>query len=115
MTQRRLLRAHTICRLSSVNTGQCLDDMPEGRVLNPEIPKNLRIAGGETYLRTEGTKGEYSVYMMARGGTNAYRAKLRSPSFCNLSPLKELIVGSYLADSIIILGSLDIVLGEVDK
>lgn len=94
---------------------QCLDEMPEGRVMNPKIPKNLRIESGETYLRTEGTKGEYGVYLMAKGGTNAYRAKLRSPSFCNLSALKEMVVGNYLADSIIILGSLDIVLGEVDK
>ncbi len=94
---------------------QCLGEMPEGRVMNPKIPKNLRIDGGEVYLRTEGTKGEYGVYLMAKGGTNAYRAKLRSPSFCNLSALKEMVVGNYLADSIIILGSLDIVLGEVDK
>jgi NADH-quinone oxidoreductase subunit D len=94
---------------------QCLKDMPEGRVLNPKIPKNLRIDSGETYFRTEGTKGEYSVYLMAKGGTNAYRAKLRSPSFCNLSALREMVVGNYLADSVIILGSLDIVLGEVDK
>ena len=52
---------------------------------------------------------------MARGGVKAYRMKLRSPSFCNLSALKEMVVGNYVADAIIILGSLDIVLGEVDK
>ena len=52
---------------------------------------------------------------MAQGGTNAYRAKLRSPSFSNLSALRDLVVGNYVADAIIILGSLDIVLGEVDK
>ena len=95
---------------------QCLDEMPKsGLVLNPNLPKTLRIASGEVYLRTEGTKGEYGVYMMARGGTQPYRAKLRSPSFCNLSALRDLVVGNYVADAIIILGSLDIVLGEVDK
>ncbi len=94
---------------------QCLEQMPEGRVLAPKLPKTLRINEGEIYMPTEGTKGEYGVYMMARGGTQPYRAKLRSPSFCNLSALKELVVGSYVADAIIILGSLDIVLGEVDK
>ena len=52
---------------------------------------------------------------MARGGDKPYRMKLRSPSFCNLSALREMVVGNYLADAIIILGSLDIVLGEVDK
>jgi NADH-quinone oxidoreductase subunit D len=95
---------------------QCLDEMPKtGLVLNPGLPKTLRITDAECYLRTEGTKGEYSVYALARGGTNPYRMKLRSPSFCNLSALRELVVGSYVADAIIILGSLDIVLGEVDK
>ena len=94
---------------------QCLEEMPEGRVLAPKLPKTLRITEGELYMPTEGTKGEYGVYMMAKGGNQPYRAKLRSPSFCNLSALKELVVGSYVADAIIILGSLDIVLGEVDK
>ena len=94
---------------------QCLDEIPSGRVLNPDLPKTLRIDEGELYLPTEGTKGEYGVYLMAQGGTNAYRAKLRSPSFSNLSALRDLVVGNYVADAIIILGSLDIVLGEVDK
>ena len=94
---------------------QCLEAIPEGRVLAPKLPKTLRINEGELYMPTEGTKGEYGVYMMAKGGNQPYRAKLRSPSFCNLSALKELVVGSYVADAIIILGSLDIVLGEVDK
>jgi len=94
---------------------QCLDGMPTGLVLNPSLPKTLRIADAECYLRTEGTKGEYSIYAMAKGGTTPYRMKLRSPSFCNLSALREMVVGSYVADAVIILGSLDIVLGEVDK
>jgi NADH-quinone oxidoreductase subunit D len=95
---------------------QCLDQMPKsGLVLNPDLPKTLRIESGECYVRTEGTKGEYSVYALARGGNKPYRMKLRSPSFCNLSALSELVTGNYVADAIIILGSLDIVLGEVDK
>lgn len=94
---------------------QCLQQMPKGLVLNPDLPKTLRIDSGECYVRTEGTKGEYGVYGLARGGNKPYRMKLRSPSFCNLSALKKMVVGSYVADAIIILGSLDIVLGEVDK
>lgn len=94
---------------------QCLEQMPKGLVLNPNLPKTLRIADAECYLRTEGTKGEYSVYALAKGGTMPYRMKLRSPSFCNLSALREMVIGSYVADAVIILGSLDIVLGEVDK
>ncbi len=94
---------------------QCLDMMPKGLVLNPDLPKTLRIDEGEAYVRTEGTKGEYGVYALAKGGNKPYRMKLRSPSFCNLSALKKMVVGTYVADAIIILGSLDIVLGEVDK
>ncbi len=95
---------------------QCLDEMPKsGLVLNPSLPKTLRIDEGEVYLRTEGTKGEYSIYALAKGGNKPYRMKLRSPSFCNLSALREMVVGTYVADAVIILGSLDIVLGEVDK
>jgi len=95
---------------------QCLAEMPKtGLVLNPDLPKTLRITDAEVYVRHEGTKGEYGVFGMAKGGTNAYRMKLRSPSFCNLSALRRMVVGSYVADAVIILGSLDIVLGEVDK
>ena len=94
---------------------QCLDQISKGLVLNPNLPKNLRIEKGECYVRTEGTKGEYGVYALAKGGNKPYRMKLRSPSFCNLSALREMVIGSYVADAIIILGSLDIVLGEVDK
>lgn len=95
---------------------QCLDEMPKsGLVLNPNLPKTLRIDEGEVYLRTEGTKGEYSIYALAKGGNKPYRMKLRSPSFCNLSALREMVIGTYVADAVIILGSLDIVLGEVDK
>ncbi len=94
---------------------QCLENMPSGLVLSQDLPKTLRIDDAECYLRTEGTKGEYGVYAMARGGTNAYRMKLRAPSFSNLSALRDMVIGTYVADAIIILGSLDIVLGEVDK
>ena len=101
---------------STLIVEQCLDQMPKsGLVLNPDLPKTLRIDEGECYVRTEGTKGEYGVYGLAKGGNKPYRMKLRSPSFCNLSALKKMVVGHYVADAVIILGSLDIVLGEVDK
>jgi NADH-quinone oxidoreductase subunit D len=107
----RLSEMYQSCRIVE----QCLEQMEKGPVLNPGLPKNLRIDNGECYVRTEGTKGEYGVYALARGGNKPYRMKLRSPSFCNLSALREMVVGNYVADAVIILGSLDIVLGEVDK
>lgn len=94
---------------------QCLEQLPKGPVVASGLPKTLRPEPGEVYLRTEGTKGEYSVYAVSRGQNKPYRMKLRSPAFCNLSALREMVVGRYVADAIIILGSLDIVLGEVDK
>jgi NADH-quinone oxidoreductase subunit D len=108
----RMAEVYQSCKIVE----QCLDLMPKkGLVLNPDLPKTLRIDEGECYVRTEGTKGEYGVYGLANGGNKPYRMKLRSPSFCNLSALKQMTVGHYVADAIIILGSLDIVLGEVDK
>lgn len=108
----RLCEMYQSCRIIE----QCLDEMPKkGLIVDPKLPKTLRIDKKECYVRNEGTKGEYGVYAMARGGTKPYRMKLRSPSFCNLSALREMVVGNYVADAIIILGSLDIVLGEVDK
>ncbi len=107
----RLAEMYQSCKIIE----QCLDEIPKGPVLASGLPKTLRIDSGEAYVRTEGTKGEYSVYAMARGGNKPYRMKLRSPAFCNLSALREMVVGNYVADAIIILGSLDIVLGEVDK
>jgi NADH-quinone oxidoreductase subunit D len=107
----RLSEMYQSCRIVE----QCLEQIERGPVLNPDLPRNLRIDKGECYVRNEGTKGEYGVYALARGGNKPYRMKLRSPSFCNLSALREMVVGSYVADAIIILGSLDIVLGEVDK
>jgi NADH-quinone oxidoreductase subunit D len=94
---------------------QCLDEMPKTGPVNVKLPKSLRIDDAEAYVRTEGTKGEYSIYALSRGGNKPYRMKLRSPCFCNVSALREMVIGNYLADAIIILGSLDIVLGEVDK
>jgi len=108
----RLSEMYQSCRIIE----QCLADMPKkGLILDPKLPKTLRIDKKECYVRNEGTKGEYGVYALARGGTKPYRMKLRSPSFCNLSALREMVVGNYVADAVLILGSLDIVLGEVDK
>jgi NADH-quinone oxidoreductase subunit D len=108
----RLSEMYQSCKIVE----QCLDEMPRhGLIVNPDLPKTLRVESGECYTRIEGTKGEYGVYAIARGGVKPFRMKLRSPSFCNLSALREMVVGHYVADAIIILGSLDIVLGEVDK
>jgi NADH-quinone oxidoreductase subunit C/D len=76
---------------------------------------NHRVPAGEVYSRVETPKGELGFYMVSDGGQNAYRYHIRSSSFINLSALKEMTVGMKVADAVVILGSLDIVLGEVDR
>ena len=65
--------------------------------------------------KVESPRGEWGVYLVSKGGDKPYRLKMRSPSFCNLSALREMTVGQYLADAVMILGSMDIVLCDVDR
>ncbi len=76
---------------------------------------NHRVPAGQTYARVETPKGELGFYLVSDGGQNPYRYHIRSSSFINLNSLKEMTVGYKVADSVVILGSLDIVLGEVDR
>ncbi len=70
---------------------------------------------GDAYVRAENPRGDFGVYLVSEGQDRPYRVKVRAPSFCNLMALKRMTVGHYIADAVIILGSLDIVLGEVDR
>lgn len=94
---------------------QALDQLPEGPIKPEKMPRILRPPTGEIYVRTESPRGEYGVYAISTGGAKPYRLKVRSPCFSNLSALKSMTVGSYIADAVIILGSIDIVLCEVDR
>jgi len=73
------------------------------------------VPEGEAYAAVEHPKGEFGVYLVSDGANKPYRLKVRPPSFCNLSALKRLLRDAWVADSVVILGSLDIVLGEVDR
>jgi NADH-quinone oxidoreductase subunit D len=94
---------------------QCLEHLAPGPILPEKMPRMLRTPPGEVYLRTEAPRGEYGVYMVSRGGNRPYRCKVRSSCLSNLQALHELTVGEYMADAIVILGSIDIVLSEVDR
>ncbi len=95
---------------------QALRQMPRnGPIMAAGLKRVLRPPPGEVYARTESPRGEYGVYIVSRGGDKPWRHKVRGASFCNLSPLREMVVGHYVADAIIILGSIDIVLCEVDR
>lgn len=93
---------------------QALDDLPGGEA-RAKLPKALRPPKGEAYAQIENPKGVLGYYLVSDGGPMPYRSKVRAPSFINLTALKPLVVGHKIADSIVILGSFDIVLGEVDR
>jgi NADH/F420H2 dehydrogenase subunit C len=93
---------------------QALEQMPEGEVL-PKNPYNIRVPAGESYGRVETAKGELGFYVVSEGNQNPYRYHVRSPSFVNLTALEKMCVGNKVADVVVILGSIDIVLGEVDR
>ena len=93
---------------------QCVEQIPEGPI-RPDLPFNLRPPEGDAYAAVEGPKGELGFYLVSDRGIAPYRCKIRAPSFINLTPLKEMAVGWKMSDLIVIFGSVDIVLGEVDR
>jgi NADH-quinone oxidoreductase subunit D len=95
---------------------QALEQMPaEGPIVAEKLPRRLRTPPGEVYAKVEAPRGEWGVYLVSKGGDKPYRLKMRSPSFCNLSGLREMTIGQFLADAVMILGSMDIVLCDVDR
>ena len=93
---------------------QCIDQIQEGPV-KTEGPHFLRPPMGDAYAAVEAPNGELGFYLVSDGGISPYRCKIRSPSFINLTVLRDMLVGWKMADLIIIFGSIDIVLGEVDR
>jgi len=118
---------------------QCLEEMPKGpvsasdeKVVPPpraEMKRSMEalihhfklytegfhVPAGETYAAVEAPKGEFGVYLVADGSNRPYRCKIRAPGFAHLQAMDFLCRGHMLADSVAILGSLDIVFGEVDR
>ncbi|WP_277555303.1 NADH-quinone oxidoreductase subunit D [Halobaculum limi] len=99
---------------------QCIDlleDWPEeDRTIQANVPRTLKPDDDtEIYRAVEGAKGELGIYMRSDGTDKPARFKIRSPCFSNLQTLPEMAEGEYVPDLIAALGSLDIVLGEVDR
>ena len=95
---------------------QALDQLPEGEFIHPKAKvRNFKPPVGEAYGRIEGPKGELGFHLISDGTTNPYRYRVRPPSFINLTLLEDMCLGLDLADVVVILGSIDIVLGEVDR
>ena len=93
---------------------QALEQMEPG----PTMAKVRRIARppkGEVYHRTESPRGDFGVFLVSDGGDKPYRLKVRAPSFATLQALRHMLRDAYIADAVVILGSIDIILGEVDR
>ncbi|MBM3518990.1 MAG: NADH-quinone oxidoreductase subunit D, partial [Alphaproteobacteria bacterium] len=119
--------------------GQCLAELPEGPVmaedrkvrppLRAEMKRSMEalihhfklytegfhVPAGETYAAVEAPKGEFGVYLVSDGTNKPYRCKIRAPGFTHLQALDELVRGHMIADTVAIIGSLDIVFGEIDR
>lgn len=93
---------------------QAVDGIPSGD-LQAKVPKVIKVPAGETYVRAENPKGEMGYYLVSDGGQGPYRLKIRSASFSNISILPWILEGALVPDIIAIMGSLDFVLGDVDR
>jgi NADH-quinone oxidoreductase subunit D len=118
---------------------QCIEKMPDGPVLSEDgkvapprrgemkqsmealihhfklYTEGVHVPSGETYTAVEAPKGEFGVYLVADGTNKPYRCKIRAPGFAHLAAMDFLCKGHMLADSVAVLGSMDIVFGEIDR
>ena len=133
-----------LCRIEEMRQSlriieQCLADMPDGPVSTPNnkyVPpsrgqmkssmealihhfklytEGFHVPAGETYTAVEAPKGEFGVYLVADGSNQPYRCKIRAPGFAHLQGLDYMCQGHMLADAVAIIGSQDIVFGEIDR
>jgi NADH-quinone oxidoreductase subunit D len=93
---------------------QLIDGMPEGE-FSGKRSRALKVPAGEAYAAVESPRGELGIHLVSDGGLTPYRMRLRSPAYFNLAVVDEALAGGLIADAIVTLGSLDIVLGEIDR
>ena len=108
-----------LCRMAEMKQSiyiieQALDGLPEGPVM-AKVPKVIKPPVGEVYHAIEAPKGEIGVYLVSDGTGKPYRMRIRPPSYINLQSLKRMAIGHLVADVVAIIGTIDIVLGEVDR
>ncbi|MBI2165124.1 MAG: NADH-quinone oxidoreductase subunit D [Chloroflexi bacterium] len=94
---------------------QVLAQLPDGPIMAAGVRRIIRPPRGEVYVRTENPRGDFGVFLVSDGTDKPYRVKIRPPSFLNLQAMQAMMRNAYVADVVVILGSVDIVLGEVDR
>jgi NADH-quinone oxidoreductase subunit D len=97
---------------------QALEQLPGGPILNPDsigVKKRLKLPAGTQYYAVESARGHYGILLVSEGGTEPYRAKFRTPSYPNLAVLADVLPGHMVADAVAVLGSVDLVMPEVDR
>jgi NADH-quinone oxidoreductase subunit D len=133
-----------VCRIEEMRQSvriirQCLNEMPSGAVIADDHkivpPKRTemkatmeslihhfklfteghRVPAGAVYTAVEAPKGEFGVYLVSEGENKPYRCKIRAPGFAHLQALEFMSKGHMLADAVAIIGTLDIVFGEIDR
>jgi NADH-quinone oxidoreductase subunit D/NADH-quinone oxidoreductase subunit C/D len=93
---------------------QLIDNIPEGD-FQAKTKAVLKLPKGEFYQRVETARGEFGVYIVSEGGTTPYRIKFRSPGFSNLSALDHMVRGGKIGDLIAAMGTLDLVIPDIDR
>src|SRR5262249_24720141 len=93
---------------------QAIEGLPEGPIM-ARVPKVIKPPAGEIYHSLEAPKGEVGYFIVSDNSTQPYRVRVRPPSFVNLQALDLMVRGQMVADVIAVIGTLDIVLGEVDR
>jgi NADH-quinone oxidoreductase subunit D len=93
---------------------QALDNIPSGPI-NTGVGRTFKVPAGEIFVRTEGPRGEHGYHLISDGGREPLRLKIRTASFSNISVLPYLLKDTYVPDIVAILGSLDFVVGDIDR
>jgi NADH-quinone oxidoreductase subunit D len=108
------------CRVSEIRQSvriveQALEKLPAGPFMATGVAKVPKPQPGEAYAHVEASRGDLGIYLVSDGQASPYRMHVKAPSFINLAILQEMLAGRKVADVIAVLGSIDIVLGEVDR